>query len=62
VRSEFQERELPCNAAMVGLDLLPLLERQGKTREVRETARKSYATLRELKIFPEAAKAKPYLE
>jgi tetratricopeptide (TPR) repeat protein len=62
VRSQFQEQELPCNAAMVGLDLLPLLQRQGKSREVREIARKSYATLRDLKIFPEAAKAKPYLE
>jgi tetratricopeptide (TPR) repeat protein len=61
VRSQFDERELPCNAAMVGLDLLPLLQRQGKIREVRETARKSYTTLRDLKIFPDAAKAKPYL-
>ncbi len=61
VRGQFQERELSYTAAMVGLDLLPLLQRQGKAREVRETARKSYATLRDLKIFPEAAKAKPYL-
>lgn len=62
VRGQFQERELSHSAAMVGLDLLPLLQRQGKGREVRETARKSYATLRDLKLFPEAAKAKPYLE
>jgi tetratricopeptide (TPR) repeat protein len=61
VRSQFLDRELPYTAAMVGLDLLPLLQRQGKAREVRQTARKSYATLRELKIFPEAAKVESYL-
>lgn len=61
VRSQFLDRELPYTAAMVGLDLLPLLQRQGKAREVRQTARKSYVTLRDLKIFSEAAKVRPYL-
>jgi tetratricopeptide (TPR) repeat protein len=61
VRTQFLERELPYNAAMVGLDLLPLGLQQGKFRETRETAKQAYATFRDLKIHQEAARAKPYL-
>jgi tetratricopeptide (TPR) repeat protein len=61
VRAEYLDRGLAYSAAMVGLHLLPLWQKQGKAREVRTTARQTYATLRDLKIFSEAAKARPYL-
>jgi tetratricopeptide (TPR) repeat protein len=61
VRSQFLDRQHPVSAARVSLDLLPLWLRQGKHREMREVARQSYDTLRDLKIDREAAEAEPYL-
>ncbi len=61
VRDEFLDMHQVYTAAMVSLNLLSVLRRQGKSREVRETAREVYGTLRDLGIHREAARAGRYL-
>lgn len=61
VREELLERGQHNDAALVGLDLLPVLQWQGRHGEVRRTARASYDTLRYLGIHHDAAKVLPYL-
>jgi tetratricopeptide (TPR) repeat protein len=61
VRGQFLDGKFPHTSAIVDLDLLPLLLRQGKFSEVRGIAKQAYGTLRDLKIDREAVRAKPYL-
>lgn len=61
VRAQFLDGKFPHTSAIVDLDLLPLLLRQGKFREVRGIAKQAYGTLRDLNIDSEAVRAKPYL-
>ena len=61
-RAEFEGMGSNYTAALVDLDLIPVLLQQGKFREVRETARKAYGTLRSFGIHQEAAKARSYLQ
>jgi hypothetical protein len=62
VREEFLEGGRSNAAALVGLDLLPILAQQGKHGLVRKTALASYTTLLDLGIRRDAAKARRYLE
>jgi tetratricopeptide (TPR) repeat protein len=62
VREEFLERGRSISAALVGLDLLPILLRQGRLGQARQTAREIYGTLRDLGIHRDAAKVQPYLQ
>ena len=62
VRSELLDLGRLSDAAIVGLDLIQILLRQGKSLQVRELARESYDTLRSLGILQEAARIRPYLQ
>jgi hypothetical protein len=62
VREELLQRGRSSSAALVGLDLLPLLLRQGRHGQVRRTAREIYGVLRDLGIHREAARVEPYLQ
>jgi hypothetical protein len=57
-QNEFLDLERPYDAALVGLDMLPLL--QGKQQKI--IAKAAYVTFRNLGIRREAAKARPYLQ
>jgi hypothetical protein len=61
VRSEFLDLGRLSEAAFIGLDLIQILLRRGKFRQVRELAQESYDTLRSLGILQEAARLRPYL-
>jgi tetratricopeptide (TPR) repeat protein len=61
VHAEFLDVGQKSTAAIVGLDLLPILMQQGKHALVRKTALESYATLLNLGIRRGAAKARRYL-
>jgi len=61
VRSEFLDLGRLSEAAFIGLDLIQILLRRGKFRQVRELAHESYDTLRSLGILQEAARLRPYL-
>ena len=62
VRQQYMERENRLEAALVALGLLPLWIQRGNSRDIRATAREAYTTFRELRILPEAARAKYYLQ
>ncbi|PYQ65318.1 MAG: hypothetical protein DMF53_05740 [Acidobacteria bacterium] len=61
VRGEFLDVGREHLAALVGLDLLAVLLRQRKQREVRELAGKVYGTFRDLGLREHAAQARLYL-
>lgn len=61
VRADFLDLGLNLDAAFVVQDLLPLLQQQGKSGEMRRIARESYTSFRELGVQREAARAKAYL-
>lgn len=60
-KDEIVEQGRHVMAAVLGLDLLPILLRQGKYQQVRETAQESYSLLRSLGLHRDAARAKRYL-
>lgn len=62
VRVELLEKGKSNGAALVGLDLLPVLQRQGRYAELRRTAGECYGVFRELGIHHDAARALPYLQ
>jgi tetratricopeptide (TPR) repeat protein len=62
VQREFQERGKEYDAALVGLDLLPVRLRQGHAREARETAKNILVTFEALGIHREAARTRRYLQ
>jgi tetratricopeptide (TPR) repeat protein len=62
VRDEFSGRGQPYAASLVGLDLLDIWHRNGKSSLVRAAAREIYDTLQNLGIRQEAAKARRYLQ
>lgn len=62
VRSDSKDLGREYYAAVTGLLLLPLLLKQGKNRELRQTANEVHGTLSDLGIHSDAAKAQPYLE
>ncbi len=61
VRNELLDLGRRSDAALVGLDLIPILLQQGRFRQIREVARESYDTLRHFGILQEAARALSYL-
>jgi hypothetical protein len=61
VRNHFLDLQQGYQAALVGLDLLPLWHHAGKGIQVRQMANDVYEELRGLGIRQEAAKAEPYL-
>ncbi len=60
VRKEFLEDGRANAAATVGLDLLPVLLRQGKHALIRKIALESYTVLRDLGIHRDAARVRSY--
>lgn len=62
VRGDYLDLGVNYAAALVGLDLLPIWFRQGKSGQARATAKAIYGTLAALGIHPEAARARRYLE
>jgi hypothetical protein len=62
VREELLEGGRSNAAALVGLDLLPILLQQGKHALVRTIALESYTVLRDLGIHRDAAKIRSYLQ
>jgi tetratricopeptide (TPR) repeat protein len=62
VHEQFLDSGQRSSAAMVAIDMLPILTKQGKYGEARRAARASYGVLRDLGIHREAAKAEPYLD
>lgn len=60
-REEFLQRGHHYEAALVGLDLLPIMIQRGSHGRTRSTARELYGTFRDLGIHHEAAKARRYL-
>jgi tetratricopeptide (TPR) repeat protein len=61
VKNSFWDLGMTCGAALVGLDLLPLYSRQGRSSKVREISTQSYEVFRDLDYPREAAKAESYL-
>jgi hypothetical protein len=61
VQEEFLALGQLASAANVGVDLLPILLKQGKYEQLRRTAREAYDILQSCRIQREAAKARAYL-
>src|SRR3954453_1639207 len=61
-REGFLQRDQHYEAALVGLDLLPVLIQRGSYGKAGSTARELYAILLDLGIYHEAAKARRYLQ
>jgi tetratricopeptide (TPR) repeat protein len=62
VRSAFLDLGRISEAALVGLDLIHIRLRQGKSFQIRELARESYDALRSLGILRDAEKIRPYMQ
>jgi len=61
VREELLERRQSISAALAGLDLLPILLRQGRLGQVWATAHEVYGVFQDLGIHRDAARVQPYL-